>query len=140
MTNTFLLHLTATDPEGPWTPAGIVAPTTTFNPHLRIGASGEAILFFRGTSPAAPANWTDQVSPLDCFCHDRAGRSHRISCVHATKLIGFTILPTDCLLNRNRCVPESLRPTGSGWSPQGRISLLIKSPTRLETLCPMPQR
>ena len=58
---TFLLHITSTSgPIGPWSPKGIVAPPTTFNPHLRVSPSGEYVLFFRAaTTTPPPTNWSD---------------------------------------------------------------------------------
>jgi hypothetical protein len=62
VSGTFLMHLTARSPTGPWTAVGIVAPPTTFNAHLRLAPGGDYVLFLRGTSPMpSPANWTESA-------------------------------------------------------------------------------
>eukprot|EP00937_MAST-01D_sp_MAST-1D-sp2_P002316 g2316.t1 len=62
VTMTMLLHLTsASGPLGPWTAAGIVAPPTTFNPHLQLSPGGDFVLFFRANLAPPPSNWAELV-------------------------------------------------------------------------------
>ena len=59
---TLLMHLTSTGPAAPWKAVGIVAPPTTFNPHLRLSPKGGFVLFLRhvGSGIHPPAmNWTE---------------------------------------------------------------------------------
>ena len=57
---TLLMHLTSPGPTGPWTAVGIVAPPTSFNPHLRLSPEGGYVLFLRhiGSGVHPPENWT----------------------------------------------------------------------------------
>lgn len=62
VTNTFLMHLTSTTGGTNWTAAGIVAPPTTFNAHLRLTPAGEYVLFFRNSGgKLPPTNWETLV-------------------------------------------------------------------------------
>lgn len=56
------MHLTSTTGGTNWTAAGIVAPPTTFNAHLRLTPAGEYVLFFRNSGgKLPPTNWETLV-------------------------------------------------------------------------------